>query len=146
MEQLDTEELQGVYRAHDPTQYVPDAFEVVAEILRQRGVDVPEPGMDDTRESTSATTPPPGTSAPTNSAGGYLGFRKMISTELIKAVYLLGALAVLGLGVLLFVRGEPALGVLVALGGNVVWRLICEAGILLFSIHDLLASIERKIT
>jgi len=35
------------------------------------------------------------------------------------------------------------LGIIVL--GNILWRLICEGTILMFSVHEILGSIERKI-
>ena len=84
----------------------------------------------------------------------FLGFRKMVSTLIIKILYILGALALTLGGIITFFLGitgwnDEGLGLaLIGVGaliiGNLLWRIICESWILLFSIHDILASIERK--
>lgn len=146
MEQLTAEELQTILREHDTTAYVPEAFEVVREILHRRGAQGLEPEeAPDPSGSRGDELASPTTIAQSGGAGGFLAFRKMISVELIKAVYLLGALAIAGAGFVAIVRGQLGAGLLVIIGGNVLWRLLCEGGILLFSIHELLASIERKL-
>ena len=35
-------------------------------------------------------------------------------------------------------------GILVLLVGNLVWRMMCEGAILLFSLHELLVSIDTR--
>ena len=146
MEQLSTEELQAIYREHDTTEYVPEAFGVVREILHRRGAEVVEPEeVPNPSESSEGEQGAQAAIVRSSGSGGFLGFRKMISVELIKAVYLLGALVIAGIGVLAIVRGQLGAGLLLIIGGNVLWRLLCEGGILLFSIHELLASIERKL-
>jgi hypothetical protein len=41
MKEKDTEELLGIWRANDRSTYSADAFDAVAEVLRERGVDAP---------------------------------------------------------------------------------------------------------
>ncbi len=36
-------------------------------------------------------------------------------------------------------------GLFIIVGGNVAWRLVCEAGILLSSTHETLVSIDKKV-
>jgi hypothetical protein len=36
-------------------------------------------------------------------------------------------------------------GLLIIVVGNLIWRVVCESIILLFSIHEILASIEKRI-
>ncbi|MBC8216335.1 MAG: hypothetical protein H8E64_07485 [Candidatus Marinimicrobia bacterium] len=76
----------------------------------------------------------------------FLGFRKMVSTLIIKIIYVLGALTLTVGGIVMpFIDGDlilPGIGALLI--GNLLWRVICEAWILLFSIHDILGSIEAN--
>ncbi len=97
----------------------------------------------------------------------YLSFHRMLSTSIIKALYGIGAgiislVGFVGLvyGFTLFaieldadevntyladqhlIMAGVSLGVLLL--GNLFWRLICEAWILIFSIHEVLVSIERN--
>jgi hypothetical protein len=87
----------------------------------------------------------------------FFGFRKMIAGRLIKIIYLLGALAVTIFSfVLMFAPvlfrggvyfpggGRPVeiyiariiTGVVVLIIGNVIWRIVCEYSIILFSMHE----------
>ncbi len=97
---------------------------------------------------------------------GYFNFDKMISTTLIKATYAvgmilitLGSLAYAALGVYNYSNAPAALRQsleMVALGhlvfgfaaiilGNLVWRVLCETWILLFSMHDHLSAVHREL-
>lgn len=79
---------------------------------------------------------------------GFFSFRKMVSTAIIKLLYILGMLALTigGLGGILSGDDEGTIWGLLALTiGNLLWRLICEGWILLFSIHDILGSIEGQL-
>ena len=74
------------------------------------------------------------------------------SRSLIQIIYILGALGLSIYGIMLIVKaansnsgGLGATGLGILLLGNLIWRIICEAWILLFNIHDVLVSIERKI-
>lgn len=88
----------------------------------------------------------------TNMQGGFFSFRTMVSRTLIQFIYILGALGLSIYGIILIAKaansnsvelGATGLGILLL--GNLIWRIICEAWILLFNIHDVLVSIERKI-
>ena len=76
----------------------------------------------------------------------FLSFEKMISTTIIRIIYILGVIALVIGGIAGIAQGDEA--VLIGLGviiiGNLVWRVICEGWIILFSIHDLLASINEN--
>jgi hypothetical protein len=96
---------------------------------------------------------------PTAKRGGYFAFRTLISPTLIKVLYILGALAFLAMGVAIGIGyqgqgfsvpslaelGLPnwAVGTIVAIIGNLIWRVFCEALILFFNIHEILAAQER---
>ena len=80
----------------------------------------------------------------------YFAFRLMVSPWIFKVGYAVVAAAISLLGMYSFWRGLAEdgdwwRGVVVFFGGNLIWRIICEAGILFFSIHEALASIERKL-
>jgi hypothetical protein len=91
---------------------------------------------------------------------GFLSFRRMISPSLIKLLYVLGAIGITIAGVVTIIGAIEAhrsywggtgvmwagifwgIGIIVL--GNLLWRVFCEGLILLFGIHDLLDSIERR--
>ncbi|MGC9000967.1 DUF4282 domain-containing protein [Caldisericum sp.] len=87
------------------------------------------------------------------SGGGYFSFRTMVTPIIVKWVYAIGMIAItIGGIVTMFRRNDyyesgggfwMGLGIIVV--GNLLWRVACEGIILIFSIHDILASIERKI-
>jgi tetratricopeptide (TPR) repeat protein len=82
---------------------------------------------------------------------GYFSFNAMISPAIIKVLYVLGAIALIVFGIIIiadnhFYLDNPTLiGVLVILGGNIVWRLFCESLILMFRVYDKLKSINDKL-
>jgi hypothetical protein len=78
----------------------------------------------------------------------------MISERLIKAVYALGMLGISIAGLMMIIEASQRrygawIGILWGIGvmvvGNTLWRIFCEGLILLFSIHGLLSSIERRL-
>lgn len=133
------DELVLIYREHDTAEYVTEVFEVIAELLVERGAEVPV--IESEQDEAQAPASAPGI----DSNGGFLSFRKMVSVELIRGLYILGAMGVTAFGVTVILGGQFFGGLLVILVGNILWRLICEAGILLFSIHETLISIDRKV-
>ena len=90
----------------------------------------------------------------------YFSFQKCITSPFVKAVYLLGFLALTagGIGLAgwaamrLYVASIPrglgwyyvAGGVGILLVGNLVWRVFCEIWIVLFNIHARLVSLDQK--
>jgi len=90
------------------------------------------------------------------SVGRYFGFRKLITPALIKSSYLLGALAITFSSIMAILfpdiftgyGGDSTrvvlMGILVLVLGNLVWRMLCEGAILLFSLHDVVVSLEDK--
>ena len=89
----------------------------------------------------------------------FLNFKKMISSTLIKLIYVLGALALVIWGIVVLVAAikkgvdyeswtiviigiSQFLGI--AVGGNLVFRLLCEGVIVLFSIQENLVEINKK--
>lgn len=85
--------------------------------------------------------------------GGFFSFRVMVSRTLIQIIYVIGMLALSGVGIWHIVASfrvnygsEEYLikGIGLLILGNLIWRIACEIWILLFNIHDVLVSIERK--
>ncbi|MBS3814286.1 DUF4282 domain-containing protein [Candidatus Bipolaricaulota bacterium] len=78
----------------------------------------------------------------------FLNFNNLITTSIIKGVYLLGALAITiisFLGMTQDMSGSVFAGLLGLVLGNLMWRVFCENIIVLFSIHDTLSSIDNSI-
>lgn len=86
----------------------------------------------------------------------YFAFRELVTPQLIKVVYFVGAGFITAAG-LLSILSPDALdeytagpiftrlgGIAALVVGNLVWRLMCEGAILLFSLHDLLVSIDTR--
>jgi hypothetical protein len=86
----------------------------------------------------------------------YFAFRELVTPQLIKVIYIVGACFITAAGILSILSPEtlneyeagPILtrlgGILVLLVGNLVWRMMCEGAILLFSLHELLVSIDTR--
>ena len=80
-----------------------------------------------------------------NENGGFFAFRTLISPVLIKIIYVIGLLAISITGfyiltnnnVLGSASGLIGIGILIV--GNILWRLLCEAWILHFSMHEMMA-------
>mgnify|MGYP001563829338 CR=1 FL=1 len=86
---------------------------------------------------------------------GFFSFRKMVSRFLIQFIYVIGMILITLYGLYycqmtLESNDEPladmyfGLGLLILIGGNLVWRVISELLIMIFNIHNILASIEKK--
>lgn len=87
----------------------------------------------------------------------YFAFRELVTPQLIKVVYLIGACFITAAGVLSIVSPDaldeyeagPIVtrlgGIAVILIGNLMWRMMCEGAILLFSLHELLVSIDTRV-
>lgn len=100
---------------------------------------------------------PEGSSTPHEDfVGRYFGFRKLITPTLIKWTYGFGALAITATCVIAIISPDTFTnygrdsskvmfgGILALILGNLVWRMICEGAILLFSLHEVVVSIEDK--
>ena len=84
----------------------------------------------------------------------YFSFTDMISTSIIRGMHILGFIGITlgGIGVVFTgffgERREPTevvlIGFAILIFGNLLWRLICEAWILFFRIHESLVSIEHN--
>ncbi len=91
----------------------------------------------------------------------FISFNKLISKTLIMVVYVVGSLAITVAGVLnILPRSEriPYLGevahtsnfrILLGLGiiviGNLLWRIACEAGVVIFSIQEDVSKIRHQL-
>jgi hypothetical protein len=80
----------------------------------------------------------------------FMSFRTLISTSWIKFVYALGAIGItLASGNMIFSGGQQAGGPAVLAGlvylvaGNIGWRVVCEAAILFFSMHEQLVTLVK---
>lgn len=143
MEVKSTEELQEIRKKNDRNEYTEEAFEAIRQILEERdGNPIPHQNQ-----------PPKNIYATNTQSGGFFSFRTMVSRTLIQFIYILGAFGLSIYGIILIANATKSHGagglVVTGLGilllGNLVWRIICEAWILLFNIHDVLVSIERKL-
>ncbi len=143
MESKSTEELQEIWKNNDRNEYSDEAFEAIRLILDERvGESIPHQNQ-------------PLKNIPESNAGngGFLSFRTMVSRTLIQVIYILGAIGLSVYGIILIDKSTEGNGsgglVVTGLGilllGNLAWRITCEAWILLFNIHDVLVSIERKL-
>lgn len=84
----------------------------------------------------------------------FISFRKMITPQIIKAVYIIGAclITLFGLAMIFtggnlscFIPGGALTGIIFLLFGNLLWRISCELVILFFRINDTLSEIEKNI-
>mgnify|MGYP005840092385 CR=1 FL=1 len=74
----------------------------------------------------------------------YFAFKKMISGLLIKLLHIIGLLSITIYGIYQIFQNDFIQGLVTIIVGNLLWRIICEGMIILFSIHDRLASIDYK--
>ena len=76
----------------------------------------------------------------------YMHFETMISTPIIRWIHLLGEMAIsIGSIGWWFIDSDKMIpAFLILVFGNLVWRLICEAWILFFRIHETLVAIEHN--
>lgn len=74
----------------------------------------------------------------------FFGFRKMVSSTLIKFIYIVGMIFLTIAGIYMLF-GNVLLGLGIIIIGNLLWRVVCEGWIVLFSIHDILGSVERSL-
>jgi len=74
----------------------------------------------------------------------FFSFRQMVSMQIIKIIYILG-LVFITIGGIIGLFDNFLMGLAAIVLGNLIWRLICESAILLFSIHDILGNIETNV-
>lgn len=88
----------------------------------------------------------------------FIAFKKFLSRTLILIVYALGFvfITIKGFstmfekqesffGMRSDISGQILLGLAILIFGNLLWRIICEGAIILFSIHDELTSIRIEL-
>ena len=89
---------------------------------------------------------------------GYFSFQKFITTSIVKGIYVLGFIALTGAGVALIVWAGlklndatidrqlgwryVAIGAAALVIGNILWRVICEFWMVLFSINRRLSELN----
>lgn len=74
----------------------------------------------------------------------FLNFKIMISSILVKILYVLGAVVITIGGIISLFSDSFLTGLGAIIFGNLFWRLICELMIVVFGIHDRLSSIDNK--
>jgi hypothetical protein len=84
-----------------------------------------------------------------SSLESFLSFRTLITPTMVKVLYVAGVLFVTLAGMFsIFTRESTPqsqlVGIIIIVLGNILWRVICEGMILFYSIHDILASMERE--
>jgi predicted nucleic acid-binding Zn-ribbon protein len=76
--------------------------------------------------------------------GGFFSFRTMVSKTLIQIIYILGMVTLIIGGLIILFKKNFLIGLGVLFFGNLLWRIICETSILLFSIHDVLDLLQNS--
>jgi len=86
-----------------------------------------------------------------NTLGDFFDFRKMVSLSLMKGLYVIGMISLVITGGLAIIQdysygyiGGVSLGLLIIIGGNLVWRVVCEWWMIFFSIHEVVVKIEEN--
>lgn len=80
----------------------------------------------------------------------FLNFDNLITTNIIKTIYLIGVFVITIGGIVMMAQGGSGaafvlIGLLGIILGNLLWRVFCENIIVLFNIHDNLSSINDSI-
>lgn len=131
-EPLSTKRLLEIWVKNDRGEYTEEAFNIIAEILTERGEDLPPQEKPKTE--------------PHIKDSGFWEFNVMVSRHIIQWLYSIGFVILTISGVAVVMGGSIAIGIGVLIGGNLIWRVLCEGWILFFRIHDTLASINRKLS
>jgi len=88
------------------------------------------------------------------SEGGFFSFRKLISGTLIKILYVIGIIVITIGGILMIAEGSHMRyggeglilgGLALLILGNLLWRIICEGWIVIFSMHEGIISILNEL-
>lgn len=146
MESKDSETLKEIYKNNDQTKWSPKTFEEIRNILEERGEEIPDQSPPKRPKGPGSDLGDSGSSRQSGNAfANFLGFKSFITTRFIKGIYLLGALAITIGGIVSMGRGAGLGGFFGLIIGNIVWRVICENLIVLFDIHDTLASIDDSL-
>lgn len=84
----------------------------------------------------------------------FFSFRWMVSGTLMKVIYVIGMAGVTFWGLIMILEGTQSnwgggglilLGLAIIVFGNLWWRIACEFSVLLFSMHEILGSIEQSL-
>ena len=73
----------------------------------------------------------------------FFTFKRMISTFIIKIIYVLGIVGIFVSGLYTYSTDGVKMALIVVVIGNLLWRLLCEVWIVLFSIHKRLVDLEE---
>lgn len=87
------------------------------------------------------------------SSNEYFSFRKLISSSLIRFIYIIGAIFVTLMALAVMFGAIPyaggfvnfLAGIFFLVLGNLMWRVTCEVWMVFFGIHDRLSSIEVEV-
>ena len=88
------------------------------------------------------------------SEGGFFSFQKMISGTLIKILYVIGLIIITIGGIVMIAQGSDMYrggeafvlgGIALIIFGNILWRIICEGWIIIFSLHETTVSILKEL-
>lgn len=143
MEPKSTEELLEISRENDRTKYSDEAFEAIRQLLIERGQIAQSLPQSFTKKEEIG-----------GESGGFFSFRKMVSTSLIKIIYLLGMIGLSITGIVFIMQSTQNrngsivnfwTGLAMVVLGNLIWRIVCEIWIVLFSMHEILGSIEKEL-
>lgn len=74
----------------------------------------------------------------------FFKFEEMITLKIVQAVYVLGVVIIILLAIGCLIEKNAIYGVAVIIIGNLVWRLLCEAIVVQFRIHEALTSLDKK--
>lgn len=143
MEELPTEELEEIWRERDYSEYTQEAFDAVYDILVGRG-------KIKVRETKTGNQQP---EYEKHWKASFFSFESMVAPSIMKAIYLLGVIGSFVYAVFVIYQGikeEEVLMAILALPAfgiaNIIWRLVFEVAILGFRIHEVLVSIDRKLS
>ena len=139
IEQLSSEELLDIWNSNDRGRYKREAFVVILEILKERGIDPPQQSLASLVRSVQ------GQDTDNSSITDYFSFKTLISTSLIQVSYLAVMIMITGAGCFIMYKGNALIGAAILIFGNLLWRIVCEGSIILFGIHDSLVSIDKKL-
>ncbi|MFB6214306.1 MAG: DUF4282 domain-containing protein [Candidatus Bipolaricaulia bacterium] len=146
LEQKDSEKLKEIYK-NDKNEWPEEDSYWAGEILEERGEELPEQSPPKKKSSTSRSGIR-GTGKTPSTIGGYFSFQKLITTGIIRFFYFIRFLGITIASIVAMSQGEGeyiSAGILGITVGNIVWRIICENLIVIFDIHDIIASIEEKL-
>lgn len=129
------EELLDIWVKNDRDEYTDKTFVVIQHILQERGVDIPpQTEFIETKEENNHMT-----------LGGFFSFKFMISSKLIRIIYILGAIGISLVSVVSMSGRFFWMGILGIIGGNLVWRLVCETAIVFFRMNEQLGLIHQEV-